>query len=674
MEAKAVLCIFLSVGILLGSNVAAYVPIHRDFSSADEDFSALTSFLEDSKEMSEDLLSISYDANVSILFSDLIKINYDKDKQVQSLVLSEELLEKLNFSLTILDDIDDFIQSKQILSEILIPLKDIGITTALLCKIHVEVIDGFVFLHQHILSNTSNKEQGMQNFTLIHQYLAKMDEYIATLREKLPLLSDFFSVTYYQHILEKFSLLVIRYEEYLSRLLNFLIVDEPLLVLYASSNLVYVSQDIVFSGFFIQPSGAVSNHTISLFEDTIWRNSTQTNDFGRFSFIVDTEMMQADQYSFFAKTSFQEDQHVSNNVFIDMELMPTKISMQSSKRHIQPNESFMISGRLLTIFNQPLEEDVTVIRSNISVKLKTDSRGYFYCIFSNFSKYDSYEITAFFAATQMYRSSFSNLTVFVNEPTSLFLYAQTNKIKADDSFYLFGYLLDTSNDVGIGGKFVSLFVNGVRISQTTTDDQGNYSFVFSTANSSSDVFVFQSRFSGDSMWRPAASAVVEVGFFVSFFQQNYFIFLGLGILCIGFFVFFYLLRGDKDKVARVQNQNKKRYNEKNKKPVLMYNKGSSMNKSKSFSSLSHKNKIVSIYHQLLFFFISQGLDIDDSFTHRDIQRKLESFHLPSVLVDEITSSFERAHYSLQPIRKEDVQRFSRKVKSLQSLFLEGLQR
>lgn len=674
MEAKAVLCIFLIVGVVLGSTVSAYVPAHIDFSSADEDFFALTSFLNDSKKRSEDALSYSYRANVTIFFSEGIEIDFNGDFRNQSLLLADQLLQKLNFSFTILDAIDDSVQSKQILSDMLLPLREIGVSVSALCQIHSQIIDGFVWLSSYMMSNDSYEDTGLQNFSLIHQHINEMNTLIFYLFDVFPLISEYFSIEYAQQLLDQFLLLINRYEEYLSRLLSFLVIDEPLLVLYASKNSYFISEDIVFSGFFIQPSGVISNHSISLFMDDVWQKSTQTNEFGRFSFLVNTTAMKADQYSFFAQTSFQGFDYVSNIVFVDVVLMPTVLSIQSSKRHIQPNESFMISGRLLTIFNKPVEADILVYSSNVSVNLNTDSQGFFSVMFSNFSRYDSYEIAAFFKGSDMYDSSFSTLTIFVNEPTHLLLYVQKNDSKEDDFVYLFGSLLDSSNDVGIGGKFVGLFVNGVKVSQSITDGQGNYSFVFSTVNSSSDVFVFQTRFSGDRMWRPSSSNSVEVGFVVSFFQENFFIIVGLCLVCIGFVVFFYLFRRHKLKLVEMKKQNKKRYKQKNKKPVLMRNTGSGMIQSQSLSSLSNKNKIVSIYHQLLFFFISHGLDIDDSFTHRDIQRKLKGFHLPSGLVDDITTCFERAHYSLQPIRSQDVQRFSRNVKSLQSLFLEGLQR
>jgi hypothetical protein len=674
MEAKAILCVFFFAGVVLGSNVAAYVPAHIDFSSAEEDFFALTSFLQDSKKLGEDLLYSSYAANVSFIFSDEIKLNFNARHRNQSLVLADDLLQNLNFSLLVLDGVDDLVQSKQILNDILLPLREIGLSVSSLCRLHFDVIEGFDRLYIHILSNSTGEGGGLHNFTLIHQNLEEMNNDISTVFEVLPLISEYFSIDYFEQMLEQFSLLIAQYEEYLSRLLSFLVIDEPKLVLYANKNTCYISNYIVFSGFFIQPSGVISNYSISLIQDDVLRNSSQTNEFGRFSFSVDTKMMHPHQYSYVAETTFQGFDYVSDTVLVDVVLMPTKISIEQSKRHIQPNESFMIHGRLLTIFNQPLEADVAIKSLNSSVKLQTDSKGFFSCTFSNFSKYGSYEITAFFADTSMYRSSFSNATVFVNEPTSLFLYTHSKQFKVNDSLYLFGYLLDTSSHVGIGGKSISLFVNGVKVSQTITDDQGNYSFVYSTVNSSADVLVVQTRFFGGTHWRPAASNGIEVGVFVSFFHEYFLIFLLSGIVGIGVFVFLYFFRKHNDKLICIKNQNKKRYNEKNKKPVAMHGTGNTMIQTEDSLSLSNKNKIVSIYHQLLFFFISYGLDIDDSFTHRDIQRKLESFHLPSPLVTDVTACFERAHYSLQPIRKNDVQRFSRNVKSLQSLFLEGLQK
>jgi hypothetical protein len=674
MKSRGAISIFLLVIILLSGNVFAQIPSHKQFSTAQEDYFALISFLHDSKAACDSLLNTSYAARVTILFYPNISLFFDEEKQQDSLVLADKLLKKMDYPLTVLDTIDESVESRTVLEEILIPLKQISQRIIHLAYNHSTVLDLFYSLYIFTTSEEANDEDIMSNFTMIHQNLTQMKDHLSTLQGLLPQITDYFSTEYLEQKIQDFFLLLDDYEEYLNNFLSFISIDEPKLVLYTNKNKYFLTEKIIFSGYFIDPSGVVTNQSITIFKDDELLNITETNDYGRFTTIFETTSEEAKQYTFFAETKYQGVTYSSQLIFIDLLLMPTKLYLSIPKQHFRPNETITLEGRLRTINGDPIQDSVNLFIKNNSVYVTTDSTGFFSTTFSNYSTYGTYVINAWFKGTRVYNSSSKNITFFINEPTMLFLYASQTEIGIEESIILTGFLSDTTDDIRLSGKTISLYVNGVKVQQTTTDEQGNYSFVFSTKNSSAERLSFQTRFiSTDQKWRSSASSIIQIPFAASFLQEYFFILPFIALFFVSSIIILYFFRYRATLSSSSKAVSKKTYT-KNKKKTPQPYPIEPVIQSSSDSLLSAKQKIISLYHQFLFFLISSGLDIDYSFTHIDIQEKLKTMNLSEKLVADVTLCFEKAHYSLQTIKKDEIKRFTGKIKKLQTQYLEEIKK
>jgi len=364
MKSRGAISIFLLVIILLSGNVFAQIPSHKQFSTAQEDYFALISFLHDSKAACDSLLNTSYAARVTILFYPNISLFFDEEKQQDSLVLADKLLKKMDYPLTVLDTIDESVESRTVLEEILIPLKQISQRIIHLAYNHSTVLDLFYSLYIFTTSEEANDEDIMSNFTMIHQNLTQMKDHLSTLQGLLPQITDYFSTEYLEQKIQDFFLLLDDYEEYLNNFLSFISIDEPKLVLYTNKNKYFLTEKIIFSGYFIDPSGVVTNQSITIFKDDELLNITETNDYGRFTTIFETTSEEAKQYTFFAETKYQGVTYSSQLIFIDLLLMPTKLYLSIPKQHFRPNETITLEGRLRTINGDPIQDSVNLFIKN----------------------------------------------------------------------------------------------------------------------------------------------------------------------------------------------------------------------------------------------------------------------------------------------------------------------
>lgn len=681
MGRRGIAIIFLLIVLLLNATVSAQYPAHKQFSTAEEDYFALISFLQDSKNACETVLTSSYDSQMTISFSPTITLFFDEEKQQHSLLLADQLSKNLQYPLTVLETIDDSVESKAVLLDIIVPLRQISMDITDLAMSHSQVIDAFHLLHNFTRSTHVDNEKMIANFTMVHQQLSMMSNQLTSMQQLLPQLSFYFSTNHLEELIQDFFVLLAEYERYLDQFLSFLFLDEPTLVLYSEKNKYYLTEDVTFFGYFIDSSGFIKNQTITILLENSIVNSTQTNDLGRFNTIFETRSETANQYSFVAETEYQGIWYSSQEVLITLSLMPTQLSLGSSKQHAQPNEEIRIIGELTTIKDEPVQGTVQLFNRNHLISVQTNATGFFSITDSNYSTYGAHTINASFQSTRIYHSCSRNITIFINEPTVLSLSATPKKVTGEEPISLNGILLDREQERGIPGKSISLFVNGIKTQQTTTDENGNYSFVVSPKNNSVSLFTFQTRFdSVDDKWRSSVSPLVQIPLAASFFKEHLeemliFFFLIIGLVTMISIIYIYRNRlvvfhssnSEKEIDDRILAKNNE------KKTSLDYPFESSV-ESSSMASLPSKQRVIASYQKLLSFFISHGIHLSFSFTHKDIQQKLETVHLSSTVIADVTSCFERAHYSIQPITEEEVQQFTTNITLLQTEYLEGLKK
>lgn len=682
MGRRGVAIIFLLIVLLLSPSVFAQVPAHKQFSTAEEDYFALVSFLQDSKNACETVLTSSYDAHVTISFSPNITLFFDEEKQQKSLLLALTLKKNLQYPLTVLETIDDSVESKAVLQDFIIPLRKISMCIIDLAINHSLVIDGFHVLHEFTRSTKVDNEKMIANFTLIHKKLSMMNNQLTRIQQRLPELSMYFSMDDMETLIDEFFVLITEYERYLDQFLSFLFLDEPTLVLYSEKNKYYLTEDVTFFGYFIDPSGFITNHSLSILLDDIVVNNTKTNDVGRFNTVFETRSIPVGTYSFVAETDYQGIRYSSQEVLIILSLMPTQLSLRSLKQHAQPNEKIRITGELTTIKDEPVQGTVHLFIRNHSISVQTNATGFFSITETNYSTYGAHKINASFQSTQIFDSCFQSITFFINEPTVLSLSATPKELTSEEPIILSGVLLDREREKGIPEKTISLFVNGIKTQQTTTDEHGNYSFVFSSKNSSATVFSFQTRFDSiDDQWRSSVSPLVQIPFvqlsFLSSFFKEYreeilvFFFLIISLVLIISIFYIYRNRSIGYSVPQIDNKTQDRIiAETSEKKTPLTSSLDSLNVNET-DSLPCRQRIITRYQQLLSFFINHGMQLPFSYTHKDIQDKLETVHLSSTVIADVTSCFERAQYSIQVITDEEVQQFTTNMTLLQTEYLEG---
>jgi len=670
MRWRGVLSVFLLLMLLLNVSVSAQFPSHENFDVANEDFFALTSFLQDSIKFCEQVVNVSYAAQATAVFSPTVNVTFDEKEQQESLTLSDHLGQHLNYSSMVLDAIDESVQSRSMLQDVLIPLRSMSLNVTRLARNHSFVLDFFESMQLFISTGEIGNSSLISNMTQVHQQLTQMSDQIRIIQDQIPLLQSYFSMNSLEQDMHDFSKVVNRYERYLDLFVSFLYIDEPYVALYTDKNECYLSENLTFHGYFIEPTGFVSNQSISLYKDDDLLYSTETNRFGRFTFFVDTVNETTDTYSFQAETSYENNLYRSDPVVVSFSLMPTNITLVLSKTQLQPNESVTLTGRLRTITQKPLQEHIHLVINDQSFSVQTDESGSFSYVFSNYSIYGSYTVTGSFQPTKTFEPCSDTLVFSINEPTLLSLISNQNTFTDEDTIKLHGILTEKHTHQGLSEKNISLLLNGKVIDYTFTDENGSYSFVISTDDVSMDLLLLQTRFDARLLqWRSSTSQILSLSYEQSLFS-NLFIFIsGISIFFIALIVLFFLYSRKKTFFGSTPDENLSNIRM-SKRIMDMKTLQLSQNvfNDTISTSLPSKQKIIRMYHQLLSFFIDQGIEFDSSATHKDVQNQLRQLQLPRDSVDDITFSFEQAQYSTNYIHNGQVHLFSVHAQTLQTHF------
>lgn len=670
MRWRGVLGVFLLLMLLLNVSVSAQISSHQNFDAANEDFFALTSFLQDSIQSCEQVVNASYAAQATATFSPNVSVTFDEKEQQESRSLSNKIDQHLKYSSMVLDTIDESVQSRSMLQDVLIPLRRMSLNVTSLARNHSFVLDFFESMQLFISSGEGQNTSLLSNITLIHQHLTDMSNHIRSIQNQIPLLQSYFSMTTLEGDMQDFSRLVNRYERYLDLFVSFLYIDEPYIALYTDKNQYYLSENLSFHGYFIEPTGFVSNQTINLYKDEDQLYSTKTNRFGRFTFFVETDNETADTYSFQVETKYQNNIYRSDSLDISFSLMPTNITLVLSKTQIQPDESVTLAGRLRTLTHKPLQEIIHLVINDQSVSVQTNITGSFTYVLSNYSDYGSYLITASFQPIKTFEPCSTTILFSINEPTVLSLSSNQNTFTDDDAIQLTGMLTEKHTQKGLIDKNISLLLNGKVIEYTSTDENGSYSFLLSTDDVSMNLLLFQTRFDARlPQWRSSTSKTLTLSYEQSLFSDLFILISGFSIFFIALIVLFFLYSRKKTFFGSKPNESlssirmSKRILDMKTLQLSQHVFNDTIS-----TSLPSKQKIIQMYHQLLSFFMDHGIEFDSSATHKDVQNQLRQLHLPSDSIDDITFSFEQAQYSTNYIHDGQVHLFSVHAQTLQTHF------
>lgn len=616
-------------------------------------------------------------------FNPSITMDYDLLKKNESVILSNYLKEKIGYSTDILDMLDPGISSYQHLSEILLPLKNIGVYCTNIAESHIDFLDTLLILITLESYDSNDSTPILSNLTCAYQTIIMLRSTIGSIDDLLPQIQSFFSTDKTQSLLLDFSLLLDRYETYLNQFRSLFEHIQPTLVIFTDKTTYYLLDTIVYSGYFIGQQGYVPQHPIDIYFDDILIKTASTNNQGRFNgtYLIEATV-EPTTHSLSSKTIYQDTLYTSQPVDLYIFRIPTYLILHLSSSNVKPSEPIQVTGALSTIYGQPLSDlvQVSVGSTNHIVNTKTD--GSFDLEVQNLFSYGSYPVVGRYQPAIPYASCTSEeLTISINEPTSLSISSDKLNYTKGEHIHITGRLLLIGEKEPLARQTIGLYVNGHRAQSTTTNTSGYYQFAFDTTNLTGQTLqIYTSYVSPVVQWRSTTSNILRLQLFDGFLQQiGSFMFgssedLTIYIVVIGFFIIltsgiiayvFFIRRKKEDRTTDHEDILSTTVSVS--KPFFsffsMKNRGSSLNR---FSSLPEpmRKKMIATYRMFLRHLLRQGFEIKPAYTHRDIQRQLYTMNLPQDTVDEVTLGFELARYSPVHLREHDVKRYDEQVYSI----------
>jgi len=669
--------------MVVTTSVVAIPPSHKNFSTAEEDLFSILSYLSDTNHLCEQVLLTSYEANASMQFIPSITMDYDLLKKNQSLIFNDHLTAKIGYSTDILDMLDPDISSYQYLSDILLPLKNIGLYCTKVAESHIEFLDVLSILITLESYDSNDSTPILSNLTHAYQTIILLRSTIESIDDLLPDIQTFFLTDQIHVLLNRFSLLLDRYETYLNQFRSLFEHIQPTLVLVTDKTTYYLLDTIVYSGYFIGQQGYVPQHPTDIYFDDILIKTVSTNTQGRLNgtYLIESTV-EPTTHSFSSKTMYQDTLYTSQPVDIYIFRIPTYLILHLSSSNVKPAEPIQVRGALSTIYGQPLSDlvQVSVGSTNQIVNTKTD--GSFDLEVQNLFSYGSYPVVGRYQPAIPYASCTSEeLTISINEPTSLSISSDKLNYTKGEHIKITGRLLLIGEKEPLTRQTIGLYVNGHRVQYTTTNTSGYYQFDFDTTNLTGQILqIYTSYISPVVQWRSTTSKILRLQLFDGFLQQmGSFMFgssddLSIYIVFIGFFiiltssiiVYVFFMRRKREHRA-IDHETLVSSTVSVSKPFFSFfsrkNRGSSSDR---FSSMPEplRKKMIATYRMFLRHFIRQGLQMRPASTHRDIQRQLYTMNLPKESVDAVTLGFELARYSPVHLREHDLVSYDEQVYSI----------
>ena len=685
MRCHRISIILLFLILISSIFVQADIPSHKNFQEADEDLYAILSFLSDTKFLCEKVLINSYYANCTIIFNETIQVSCSQEFKNKSIINAQKLQEGINYFKTILKVIKNQTGNYDNLKEILMLIKEVGNNVISLAKFHHEILLNFKTLIDII---NSKKLSDIITFNLLYQTQNTINNCrynLSFIEESLNDIGQFFPINSITIIVNDFYQLLNKYNHYLSKLIDFFPAIEPILFIQIDKENVYLGDNIHVSGYFIGEDGFIANQRINLILDEVVINQTDTNNYGHFDFLINVPLgYNLYTYNLSTFTIYNHTILNSNKIYVSIHKIPTKIILSTQKYEYQPNEKILLSGQLTTYQDKGISDYIILHLPFKNITISTNNTGNFEYTYSGDINYGEYLIFATFINHNIYDSCHSNnVKILVNTPTSVSIYSDVKNVDNSNPVKIYGFLYNDLSNSPISQKQVKIYLNNEVIGSSVSNQTGFYNFSVTSSDLQIGINIFFTKFNSDDLkWRSSKSDILQIKLiygdltqkeirpsFIITVEKNFYLIIMIIIIFIIIITFsfkrsIHFHKIDKnDKIH--QNPlfstpfhspyNKKKYN---------LNKTKSKFITSTDTSLTIKQKIIKQYKLLLRFLSSKGFHFSSSNTHLDIQKNLIEKGSSKKIVDNITSKFEKARYSQNPIKKTEFNGFDKNILDL----------
>lgn len=659
MRLRGRFCLFVIFVVLISPGVFAGIPpIHENFEQANQDLYAVIAFLTDAKMLCEDSLENSLLSNCTLTFNQTLKIRYSQENINISTMKSDQLQDKLSYSAGILDSIKDKAGSYYYLKDVLLPMKDLGFN-----------VTSFAHYHQLLLLNLTrivreisegNDTGAIISFMGVKSLLFLCKSTTQKLMTNLDSINQSYSVDTLRKSIVDLDQMLERYDSYLSVLLGFYLPAQPFLSVYALKEDVYLDEEIQLFGFFIADRSFIVDHPIDIyFGDQLVKN-TRTNGEGKFNFtLIDLRGYSPGGYTISTSTSYNHTVLSSNTVFVTIHKIPTKISLLIPSTDYSLNEPISFSGMLWDYKHRGLAADLSLYVAGFTYSVTSAEDGSFSYVFTQTLTFGSYSAYVSFNPKVIYEPSESNVvTVHVNTPTLLTIYAPKNRFFLGENIQLHGILTSIVNNRSLSNKTIEIFSDNKRIGFAITNSTGVYNFTYQAENLHEGAYTMYAVFdSKEKEWRSASSDSISISVLLYSAQYSIYVVVVAVIFSMIFLMFLFRKRlpllQSKKKPSQTAVVLSKRLFEK----ICADENGHTID----FSAKKNgdlKDAIVSRYNALLRFLTTQGIMFIPSSTHLDIKNELLKKDLPKKAIENLTETFEIAMYSTHPLNEEDVSVFN----------------
>ncbi len=461
--------------------------------------------------------------------------------------------------------------------------------------------------------------------------------------------------------------------------------DQSLLLMWIASSELHLGDTLEGGGYLLSDGDFVTTNAVNISIDGAWSLATLTNSVGAysFSFAIPINDSWVGAHSVFGAADVAGEPVVSDTLPFYVSLVPTAITLHLSNTTISPQEVLAVEAVVTKDRNQPLPEVVcTLSLDGVGQEFATDEFGR--CEWA----WTGAELGI---ATHVFSASFQGplpyapcdseeATVVVDVPTEVALELFEDRLRAGVRLIGDGTLTANASHDHLANMKLSLYVDGVVVSNVSTDEAGKFSFSVDTVDMPTGAHTLSARFiDHDSYWRDSEEH--KSFFIISLSSSEHPFFpwipgwdIGDGLaeqipyLFFGEYayltwLFIALVIGV---VIKAMQARRRRAATDTSSESVTAEGGILLSASSRGKPLgaadrmpdwltSPNEKVIWHYHNLLSFLKSAGrMGITDDLTHWEVANLLDSVGYPRSETARVTLLYEKAQYSGHESSEEDV--------------------
>ena len=653
------------VFLVMSGSVEA-TPPHKWFDEADIDLVSITGLVTSSLAVCDDALNWSLLVNCTVDGKTSLRLTYEEGALAASIEAVKAVDALLFFSLDDLEDIVSISGSNMFLRDMIVPLEWFVDNVSLFVEQHEQILMGFSTLVTGSFSevNGSSAQEVLGGIRSAVSFGRK------NLRDAGVVLDSVSWVVEDDALLAKIQRLEMvldQYDRYVDEFVGFFPDGIPLITLFSSQTVVYLSEELDLFGYCMAGSRFIGNESVWVYQNGTQIGMILADDYGRYEFKVPVDFSYyPGNYEYYASMFFDSVWYDSVVVEVEVRRIPIFVDIDIFPRHVYVNESVMVSGRVVDYngIGVGITGFVSVVDDEVEFETNDGFFSVEYPVGFGFGRYSGY---VYVGATLVYQGVVSDKVWFyVDTPTVLVLTTPRVNITVDDDVILVGSLVSGVDGLPLANKSVSIVFGNSVVGSSMTNSFGGFEYVFSSDEFGTGLFEFKAVYvSDEDRWRGSQSDPLMVNMGVSLFA---FLPLIVILVVVGLgFVFLWVFRDRLGllfgQVAPVKSGD---VLAESGRPRLRFARriGRSFQRVSRGARLTQdavRDAVFGQYRLLLRFLVAEGVVVGPTDTHIDLQNRMHSQGFPYDSVDVVTETFEQAMYSLQPVSYEQLLAFDQCV-------------